>query len=200
MRNNDNIEIDRHTMASLQNVLLHTNQYKQLFYHAYEIIWNTPSTDLTIRIVADPSTDLCRYNAPTVDEVAVIIPGNHSLAPQPCNIVLHNHAGHLSFIHDHHLAYVPMHYVLLFPFGTQGWTYGIPQRRNTQQPNSSINEKHVTQVQYYSFRLHIRQNEFPILQHSSCLFQQYVCDMGFYRSKSSMLDGSQSTSVASQSL
>lgn len=26
----------------------------------------------------------------------------------------------------HHPAYVPLHYVLLFPYGTSGWTYGLP--------------------------------------------------------------------------
>ena len=35
------------------------------------------SGTLAIRIVADPETDLCRYNTPTVDEIAVLIVGDN---------------------------------------------------------------------------------------------------------------------------
>ena len=79
--------------------------------------------------------------------------------------------------------YAPLHYVLLFPYGTAGWSYGIPLHANADTTsnddttNMPPNEKHISQVQYYSSRLHTRQDEFPILQLGGRLFQQYVCDM-----------------------
>ena len=107
---------------------------------------NTPSRDLHIQILADPSADHRRYNLPSVNEVAVVVPGNDTQAVNPRDIVLQQREGSLQFIHDHHCAYIPLHYVLLFPFGTSGWTYGIPHSFNTNEHQ----EKHVTQVQYYS--------------------------------------------------
>jgi Helitron helicase-like domain at N-terminus len=88
------------------------------------------------------------------------------------DVVLHGRDGNLDFIHDHHRAYVPLHYVLLFSHGTDGWTYGLPHVPNTSQRN-----RFITQAQYYFHRLHTRQEQFPTLQSGGRLFQQYVCDM-----------------------
>ena len=91
----------------------------------------------------------------------------------------------MSFIHDHHFAYTPLHYVLLFPFGTAGWMYGLSLKR-TQNHRDSVDvddalpdfdSKHMMQAMFYSFRLHTHENEFPILHLGGRLFQQYVCDM-----------------------
>jgi hypothetical protein len=41
------------------------------------------------------------------------------------------------FIHDHHVEYAPLHYVLLFPYGTDGWTYGIPIHVNTDNTTNN---------------------------------------------------------------
>ena len=141
-------------------------------------------------MVADPTTDLRRYNAPSVDEIAVIVPGDQTRANDPRNIILHDRQGGLHFIHDHHHAYAPLHYVLLFPFGTPGWTYGLALERNKdntalQSDNETApdnetdraNDKHVSQVQFYSYRLHTRTNEFPIILCGGRLLQQYICDM-----------------------
>lgn len=64
--------------------------------------------------------DLQRYNAPSVNEIAVIIPSENSHALDPQDVVLHRRNGGLQFIHDHHHAYAPLHYVLLFPYRTSG--------------------------------------------------------------------------------
>jgi len=180
-----NHDLKRETMQSLQNILMQTNRYSQLFLHAFEILERTPSMDLGIRILADPSTDLRRYNAPAVDEIAVILPGEQTRALNPRDIILHHRddEGNLQFIHDHHRAYAPLHYVLLFPYGTHGWTYGLPLKANPNTtPNNDVTtnprkEKYITQVQFYSYRLHTRQGEFPILQYGGHLLQQYICDM-----------------------
>jgi hypothetical protein len=220
MNRNDHVKQD--TMHQLQDMLLHCNHYALMFAHAFDILQRTPTRDLGIHILADPSTDLRRYNAPTIDEIAVILPGNQDQAMNPHDIILHSHGGQLHFIHDHHVAYVPLHYVLLFPYSSDGWTYDIPihvstdfmtdddspnnsehrndndapndndvlnnapndndtsnnnnapsddhetpvQDNNTtnddkedndaqnDSPNNHVKEKHVTQVQYYSYHLH----------------------------------------------
>jgi hypothetical protein len=116
--------------------------------------------------MADPSTDLRWYNAPSVDKIALIIPGDQTRADgpiDPCNINLHHCEGGLQIIHDHHHTYAPLHYVLLFPYGMAGWTYGLSLENgpdNASQEDNNANDsglnKHITQIQFHSYHLHMR--------------------------------------------
>lgn len=173
LRMERNSTLSRNTMNALQSVLNQYNKYSKIFLHAFEVLRTTPSIDLHFRILADPSADLKRYNPPSVNELAVILPGEDTHAMNPRDIILHQREGTLQFIHDHHRAYIPLHYVLLFPFGTSGWTYGLPLTPDAD----SAQHKYITQTQYYSYRLHIRDGEFPILQYGGRLYQQYICDV-----------------------
>ena len=184
-RMNRNKDLKRDTMEYLQNMLHDINHYRHLFLHAVEVLETTPSRDLSIGIVADPSTDLRRYNAPIVDEIAIVLSGDKSHALNPRDIILHSRGrpDELKFIHDHHHAYAPLHYVLLFPYGTPGWSYSLRLQPNENHPSDNshtadtVNEKHMSQVQFYCYRLHTRQNEFPIIHYGGRLFQQYLCDI-----------------------
>jgi hypothetical protein len=61
-------------MYHLQNMLAECNRYSMLLLHAYEILHQTPSIDLSLCILADPSTDLQWYNTLSVDKIAVLLP------------------------------------------------------------------------------------------------------------------------------
>ena len=179
----NNTKLKRDTMRDLQDMLRDTHCYSAAFLHSFEVLQNTPSIELNLRIVTDPSTDVRRYNAPSANEIAIVIPGDGSHAVQPRDIVLENRGGNLQFMHDHHPDYVPLHYVLLFPYGTTGWTYGIPLKLDSEQ-NTTVThsvqhktQKNVSQVQYYSFRLQIHHDKFPTLHSGGRLFQQYICDV-----------------------
>jgi hypothetical protein len=176
-RMDNNEHLQRDTMNDLQNMLLETNRYKKLYQHSIAILQNMPSVDLQICIVADLSTDLRQYNAPNVDEIAVILPGEQSQAVDPRDIILHQREGGLRFIHDHHHAYAPLHYVLLFPYGSAGWTYGMLLQKNTdntphdnEHGDHGRNDKSISQVQFYCYWLHTQENEFPIIQSGGHLF------------------------------
>ena len=61
-------------------------------------------------------TDGRRYNLPTVDEIAAVIPGDGSEdVGELRDIVLHLHEDGLQCISHLHPSYLPLHYVLLFP-------------------------------------------------------------------------------------
>lgn len=183
-----NGKLNRDTMKYLEDLLLSSNHYTHVFFHAKEVLDRSPSHDLGIRVVADSSADAGRYNVPVVNEVAIVLPGDQSHSVPPRDIVLHLRDGDLQFIHDHHPAYIPLHYVLLFPYGTPGWTYGLSLRpvQDQREENDDEdvletvdvgNEKHVTQAMFYSYRLHTRDNQFPIIHYGGRLFQQFVCDV-----------------------
>jgi hypothetical protein len=177
-----NNKLNRDTMEYLQTMLRKNHQYTALFKHSLEVLQTTPSRDLGIHIVADPSTDSQRYNVPSADKIAVIVPGNGSQAVNPRNIILHSRGGDLQFIHDHHPTYAPLHYVLLFPFGTPGWTYGLPLLCNQDATANDTtqeqqHQKTISQVQFYSYHLHTQENEFPLILCGGHLLQQYICDV-----------------------
>ena len=178
MNRNDNLSPK--TMASLQTMLLQHHCYSNKFKHAYEILHNYRGVpDACIRLCVMPGQDNRRYNLPSSDEVAVILPGDGT-ASERRDIVLRPRQEGQSFarIDDGHPAYSPLHYVLLFPHSTHGWHRALYQR---PPPGSNApphwNPPRVTQTQYSSFRLHTRNGEYPTIHRGGRLFQQYIVDM-----------------------
>ena len=80
------------------------------------------------------------------------------------NIVLHYRNGHLDQVSELHRAYDAVHNPLLFPYGTDG--YHIYLRRSSG--------KKVSQMDYYSFHMMIRPNNY--LLQARHLFHQFLVD------------------------
>ena len=117
-----------------------------------------------------------RYNLPTVEEIAAIVPGDGSQAVRvDRDIVLCLQGGGLRRISNLHPSYLPLHYVLFFPHGEQGWHLDIPLQDAHGRPHRS---KKVTQLLWYAYRLHVRPLEVEPsnLFKGGRLFQQLVCD------------------------
>ena len=74
---------------------------------------------------------------------------------------------HLQRIHETHPQYDPLHYVLLFPHGHEGWRIGIQYNGNRRGQ--------VSVMQFYAYRFMVRNTTNVILQ-GGRLFQQYVVD------------------------
>jgi hypothetical protein len=158
----------------------HYNAYTPIYRHAYEILQMYDAPDYTVKLCVVPGHDPRRYNLPTANEVGVILPGEDIFQGDHRDIILHlrpryyhnpiNHRDHLqlSRISEGHPAYVPLHYVLLFPFGEPGWYYEL------RVPN---NPRRVTLLQYMAYRLHARTHEFSTILHGCRLFQTYLVDM-----------------------
>ena len=85
-----NQSLSQNVMRGLQDMLLQHHQYAPVFKHAHEILhkYNGPIEDAEVRLRVTPGLDKWRYNLPTANEVAVILPGSQSKAPW--DIVLRN--------------------------------------------------------------------------------------------------------------
>ncbi|KAI0308611.1 hypothetical protein OF83DRAFT_1073238, partial [Amylostereum chailletii] len=109
------------------------------------------------------------YNLPTANEIAVIIPGDETQPVAAHDIILRRHTGGLDSIGDGHAAYTCLHYVLLFPWGTPGWSYNLmllPRPGVRQGGNAGTTTwMCMTQVQSYSYQLHPCNSEFSLLHH-----------------------------------
>ena len=173
-----NLGLNSDTLRMLQNMLIDHHQYAHIYHHAYEILEHYDPDDnisISLCIPGNPSHNHRRYNLPTRDEVAVILPGVDGDVSQitQCDIVLQRHAGGLQNINDLHPTYVPLYYVLLFPYGEHGWHPGL----KLCSSNDGTVGKCLTQTQYVAYRLQVRGNEYSSLLRGGRLLQCFVVDM-----------------------
>jgi len=82
--------------------------------------------ELSLHLVNDYRTKLWHYNAPIVDEVGALMVGGDVDEADTRNIVMHLTNGYFQCISPPHNAYTPLHYVLLFLYGCNGWHDDIP--------------------------------------------------------------------------
>lgn len=127
-----NSTLDNDTMSALQSMLIQHHQYAPIFKHAWEILEEMGEvTDAEIRLRVQPSAGehRGRHNLPTANEVAMIIPDGSTSDYR--DIVLRRHMPDgqtkLYRINEGHPAYLPLHYVLLFPYGENGWHRDMQQ-------------------------------------------------------------------------
>jgi hypothetical protein len=177
--------LDRVILRSLHDMLYRNHLYAPLYKQAYQVMREKApeeQTDVRARIHFRQGTDGRRYNVPTADEIAVIIPGDGSEeVSDKRDIILRLQGGRLERISQLSHAYSTLHYVLLFPSGEEGWHIDIPLNVN-QQGNRRA--KKVTQLLYYAYRIHLRPARMDHnnrMEHNNIfrggrLFQQYVVD------------------------
>lgn len=181
-RTSNNPQQRRDTMALLEEVLRANNPYVRIYLHAYEILQHYDAPEYSVKICVAPGAKNHHNNdIPTADEVAVILPGNHSVAGDNRDIILslRPRPGHsqsdntsqeslgLQRIHEGHSAYAPLQYVLLFPYGEPGWNWDMTLTDGSR----------MTLRQFSCYRLHDRQHEFSTILRSGRLLQHYIVDM-----------------------
>jgi len=193
-----NRDLQPNVMLDLQDMIMEHHQYHGLYKQAFEILQEKAAqnpeqaVDLYAHLHFDGSMDRRTHNRPTSNEVAAILPGDGSEAATYRDIVLRLHGGGLESIKATHPAYLPLHYVLLFSRGENGWDPEIPLVRQGQaddddndgdqevlrEENQEL-ELHrgcVTQLQWYAYRLHPRNTEASTIFQAGKLFQQFMVD------------------------
>ncbi len=178
--------LDPIILAELQQMLHDINPYVNKFRQAGNLLKDNPSLDLKLVITNNRTNDPRRYNTPSASEVAAIMIGTgQEIEHQNRDIVLQPHEGGIQRISEIHCAYTPLHYVLMFPRGEDGWHPNIPIRDSNDETteigdNDEVNttSKYVTAMNYFAYRLQIgRSNEATTLHYYGQLFQQWIVDM-----------------------
>lgn len=176
-------QLNRETLADLQEMLHQVNPCVRLYKTASERITQSPAVDLRIRLIEARTKDARVYNAPTADEIGAIMVGDGNDGASDCDIVVQARNGFLRRVSALHAAYSPMHYVLLFPDGRDGWHPNIPlngfgMNFECIDPNAVAGKrgsKRVSQAQFYAYLLQER-DEFSILLRGGRLLQEYLVD------------------------
>lgn len=102
-----------------------------------------------------------RFNLPQSREIAVLMP-NERVGHR--DIVVQLRGGPVLNINEVHRMYDPLHYVLLLPHGTDGWSLQLKE------------ETGISAREYYNFNARFRPGHFNIVPRSARLFQQYLVD------------------------
>ena len=111
-----------------------------------------------MQLILEAGADRRRENLPTSDEVAVIIPDEYGDASFRDIVLAERYAPNeqprYCRINPTHAAYMPLHYVLLFPRGDTGWHWGLQLRDS----NRARQRDRLTQRAYFRFYLHVRRH------------------------------------------
>ena len=164
-----NLNVD--DMRIIQDVLHKVNP----FVHSYKAVLQLdPNTITEKRLVLrrdkKPSRAHNRtYNMPQATNEIAIITKDDKL--EPSDIIVHKKGGGIWRISEWNRCYDPLHYVLLFPHGEDGW-HGDMWKGG----------RRISPTQFYNYRFQIRPNESNNALHGAKLTQQYMCDT-FYKSE-----------------
>ncbi|KAG2217967.1 hypothetical protein INT45_001401 [Circinella minor] len=161
----------RETISTLQTVIQESNPYARGVMNAHKTYGDRPfgTLQVVIRSVANLGR---RYDQQSYPEVAAMIVENtvdgESL---PHEIVIRDRQSGLYTISSLHPSYIPLHYVLMFPFGDDEWSPGMQCQSADNQTNS------ITLLKYCSYMLMIRNGGRTTYHHHfRRLFQQFVVD------------------------
>ena len=100
-----------------------------------------------LRLILERGADRRRENLPTANEVAIILPEEYGSRGFRDIVLARRVNGEdvrnsFTLINPNHALYLPLHYVLLFPYGEHGWHWGM----RLQNPE----DKDLKQRTYYS--------------------------------------------------
>jgi len=118
--------LDPIIVRALQSMMRIHNPYYSIWKTARERLqqYDYRFVSITIRTIDAPNShDHRRYNHPTADEIAVVMPGaGDNVKAGPRDIIIdERNTGKLVRISELHPSYLPLRFPLLLPRGEYGW-------------------------------------------------------------------------------
>ncbi|OAQ22440.1 hypothetical protein K457DRAFT_60613, partial [Linnemannia elongata AG-77] len=174
-RNNSSIRdkiMDKDIIDTLQRLMYAYNPYAQILKTVGERVRDDNSSILGLKLICRRGADARRYNRPTVDEVAAIIPSGSMDAPEDRDIVVQLRNNKLRRVSALHPAYFPLSYPLLFIRGEDGFN-GLPY--DIEHPSR---HGKLTMMDFFAYRLQCRIGDYSeFMFRSKRLLQQLMVDM-----------------------
>ena len=133
-----------------------------------------PNDEYKVVIRADkraPGEHERRFNAPQINEVAII------MSEQEFNqrdIIIQRRSNSLQRISETHRSYDALQYPLIFWEGEDGYHFNIMK---VDPVTSAPTNKKVSAMDFYSYRLMIRNGSINHILQCQQLYHQYVVDM-----------------------
>lgn len=116
--------LDQDITWELQEMLFIQNPLARIYRRAADMLQNEPDNDFSITFHSDRSSTRGhrgQFLRPAKGEIAAVVPIYSSNITPYRDIVIHRQGHGLIHIDELHPLYDPLHYVLMFPRGEQGW-------------------------------------------------------------------------------
>ncbi|XP_066434063.1 uncharacterized protein [Eleutherodactylus coqui] len=166
--------VNHNLIRQLQRMLHDCNPYIKDFKSAVESLPSDDKDQFQIVIHAERNPVNAHkgcFNKPTVNEVAVVIVGQTF---EKRDIVLQATDSKLHRISEIHRSYDALQYPIMFCYGEDGYSISLPQvHPTTKQPLN----KTISALNFYAYRLMIRQNKQNHIFHCRSLLSQFLVDM-----------------------
>ncbi|KAJ7559304.1 hypothetical protein O6H91_04G078700 [Diphasiastrum complanatum] len=152
--------------------MVDVSPFAQRFKNVAWIMRENVTKDIRLCIVSGCSRSRMskQFNAPTSNEIAVLMPLDETPSDGMRDIILHSIQDGLQFITQHHSSYDALHFVLLFPFGTDGWYPRIPH-------DLEGSHRAITIRKFYCHHLQVCAEHVSPIHLGGRLLQEYACDM-----------------------
>ena len=137
-------------------------------------IYLVPTDTHNIVISADKTPNaeyVRRYNAPIINEVAIVMVGDQFL---PRDIIFHMRNNQLTRIAETHRYYDTLQYPIIFWDGADGYHFNI---KLINPATNKEMDKICSAMNCYAYRTMIRHDEENYISKCRQLFHQYIVDM-----------------------
>ena len=173
--------LDKELLEDIQDMLHLYNHFVKQFRSALKL--NPKSVSLTIPTLSSTlslrAKNDKRYALPTASQIAGLIPNSSNLKSSR-QIIVYTHDNKLHYINSKNAAFEPLHFVLLFPHGEEGYHNQIPKQKTEYSKNyktDRFSNFYVTRMKYTIYRLQLRFQEFPLFHYCRRLFQEWIIEM-----------------------
>ena len=135
-------------LEKLQKCLKSVNPYVKSLEYASTLSNEQPDVRIVICAEKKPKDEHSRkYNLPLASEVSVVMPGEQE---GHLDVVIKRKGGELQRINSLHRSYDPLHYVLLFPHGDDGYTDDIKRTNRSKDVSGQKSSKRVSGAKHVS--------------------------------------------------
>jgi hypothetical protein len=181
------VSLDPMTLDRLLTMMYNINPYVKVFKMARDMMATKGAPmDLKLCLIASQTKDARQYNVPTTDEVVALMVRDGSKAVDRRDVVLAQQPGPFQRISELHVGYMALHYLLLFPYGEDGWhpnilLNGVVAGADLDEDHvgeSKFQRKHcnVTMAEFYGYQLQHRDIDSIALLRGDRLWHQYIVD------------------------
>ncbi|XP_031090970.1 uncharacterized protein LOC115995966 [Ipomoea triloba] len=133
-----------------------------------------PNIEYRMRLIGKRTVDARTYNLPTVSEVAALIVGDLDPSLGHRDILVETRSGALKRINELNLAYLPLQYPIVFPYGEDGYREDIQFSLPKNEDNGG--RVRVSQREFFAYKIYDRFNEVSTMLYAKRLFQQFLVD------------------------
>ncbi|CAN1164819.1 hypothetical protein LINPERHAP2_LOCUS25791 [Linum perenne] len=161
-------------IQQLQDMLDQYNVLTKTFRQVRSSLEHPQNKDLRLRITGQRIPNGKQYELPSGVELAGLIPGDFEPNHEDRDIIVNNCNSGLQRITSLHPLFDSLHFPLLFPYGNDGF-HNCIKYNPTRIPRGQ-KRQHVTQREYYCFRIQYRNAEGSTLIRGGKTLQHYCID------------------------